>query len=161
MTQDWPLSQALGLRRLLEQAGASSYRIRVVNLELPCSIGIYDHERQRLQRVRFNVELDVVDPGSFVSEDFVKVLNYESIVNGIKAIIGEGHIALVETLAERIAALILAQPRVVIVTVTIEKLDVGPGAVGVEIVRKRPAETAQVRPLQSGAACEGDPKIAT
>jgi hypothetical protein len=54
----------------------------------------------------------------------------------------------------------LAQPRVVSVTLTIEKLDVGPGAVGVEIVRKRPAELAQVRPLQSTAG-EGDPKIAT
>jgi hypothetical protein len=49
---------------------------------------------------------------------------------------------------------------VVSVTLTIEKLDVGPGAVGVEIVRKRPAELAQVRPIQFTAG-DGDPKIAT
>jgi dihydroneopterin aldolase len=139
MTQDWPLSQALGLRRLLEQAGASSYRIRVVNLVLPSSIGIYDHERQRLQRVRINVELDVVDPGSFVSEDFAKVLNYESIVGGVKAIIAEGHIALVETLAERIAALCLGDPRAMNVRITVDKLDAYCEAegVGVSILRSR------------------------
>jgi dihydroneopterin aldolase len=75
-------------------------------------------------------------------------------------VVAQEHIALIETLAERIAALILAQHRVVSVTLTIEKLDVGPGAVGVEIVRKRPAEQAQVRPLQSTAG-ESDPKTAT
>jgi dihydroneopterin aldolase len=139
MTQDWPLSQALGLRRLLEQAGASSYRIRVSNLVLPCSIGIYDHERQRLQRVRINVELDVVDPGSFASGDFAKVLNYESIVGGVKAIIAEGHIALVETLAERIATLCLGDPRAMSVRITVDKLDAYCEAegVGVSILRSR------------------------
>jgi dihydroneopterin aldolase len=75
-------------------------------------------------------------------------------------VVAQEHIALIETLAERIAALILAQHRVVSVTLAVEKLDVGPGAVGVEIVRKRSAELAQVRPLQSSAAGEGDPKIA-
>jgi 7,8-dihydroneopterin aldolase/epimerase/oxygenase len=139
MTQDWPLSQALGLRRLLEQAGASSYRIRVVNLILPCSIGIYEHERERLQRVRINVELDVVDPGSFASEDFARVLNYESIVGGVKTIIGEGHIALVETLAERIATLCLGDPRAISVRIAVDKLDAYCEAegVGVSILRSR------------------------
>jgi hypothetical protein len=42
--------------------------------------------------------------------------------------------------------------------VAVEKLDVGPGAVGVEIVRKRSAESAKVRALH---APEGDPKAAT
>jgi dihydroneopterin aldolase len=54
---------------------------------------------------------------------------------------------LVETLAERVAAFILAHPRVVGATVRIEKLDVGPGAVGVEIVRQRQPEVAKVHLL--------------
>jgi dihydroneopterin aldolase len=95
-----------------------------------------------------------------VAQDMRDVFSYDVILDGIRMIVAQEHIALIETLAERIAALILAQPRVVSVTLTIEKLDVGPGAVGVEIVRKRPAELAQVRPLQSTAG-EGDPKIAT
>ena len=139
MTEQWPLSEALGLRRLLERATASSYRVRVRDLVLPCSIGIYDYERETTQRVRINVELDVVDPGSFSTEDFSKVLNYETIVGGVKAIIASGHIELVETLAERVATLCLEDFRSVRVSVGVEKLDVYREAesVGVSIVRDR------------------------
>ncbi|MEI4914058.1 dihydroneopterin aldolase, partial [Klebsiella pneumoniae] len=78
------------------------------NLLLPCSIGIHDHARRRTQRVRINGERAVADPGPFVSEDFAEVLNYETIVSGARAIVSAGHIELVETLAERIAAMCLA-----------------------------------------------------
>src|SRR5437764_1352048 len=39
MSEKWPVSEALGLRRLLERAAGSTYRVRVRNLLLPCSIG--------------------------------------------------------------------------------------------------------------------------
>ena len=138
MTGEWPLSEALGLRRLLERAGASTYRLRVRDLLLPCRIGIYDYERQHPQRVRINIELDVADPGAFAA-DFSRVLNYETIVDGIKSIIAAGHIDLVETLAERIAELCLGDVRAVTVTVGVEKLDVYPESdgVGISIVRRR------------------------
>jgi dihydroneopterin aldolase len=139
MVEEWPLSEALGLRRLLDRAGTSTYRVVVRDLVLPCSIGIYDYERQQLQRVRFNVELDVADPGSFASDEFARVLNYETVVSGIKGLVAAGHIDLVETLAERIAGLCLDDPRSMAATVTVEKLDVFPEAeaVGVSIVRRR------------------------
>jgi len=139
MTERWPVSEALGLRRLLERAGGSTYRVRVRNLLVPCSIGIHDHERRRTQRVRINVELDVADPGPFASEEFGQVLNYETIVSGVRAIADAGHIELVETLAERIAVMCLADPRSVSVTVGVEKLDAYSEAesVGVSIVRER------------------------
>jgi dihydroneopterin aldolase len=62
------------------------------------------------------------------------------------------HIALIETLAERIAASVLTHPRVASVTVRIEKLDIGPGSVGVEIVRERPAEAKVHRFSAAGGA---------
>ncbi len=43
-------------------------------------------------------------------------------------IVAEEHIALVETLAERVAALVLEHPRVARVTVRVEKLDISPEA---------------------------------
>ncbi len=139
MTERWPVSEALGLRRLLERAGGSTYRVRVRDLLIPCSIGIHDHERRRTQRVRINIELDVADPGPFSTEDFAQVLNYETIVSGVRAIADAGHIELVETLAERIAAMCLADPRSVSVTIGVEKLDAYSEAesVGVSIVRER------------------------
>jgi dihydroneopterin aldolase len=139
MMEGWPVSEALGLRRLLDRAGTSTYRVLVRDLVLPCSIGIYEHERQKRQRVRFNVELDVADPGSFAGGEFARVLNYETVVTGIKALIAGGHIDLVETLAERVAGLCLDDRRSIRATITVEKLDVYPEAeaVGVSIVRRR------------------------
>lgn len=130
-------------------------RILVRDFVVPIRIGAYKHERDKPQNVRFNVDVGIVR-SPHVAQDMRDVFSYDVVLDGIRMLVAQEHIALVETLAERIAALILAQPRVVTVTVTIEKLDVGPGAVGVEITRKRPAETAQVRPLPS-AAGEGDP----
>ena len=73
-------------------------------------------------------------------------------------IIAQEHISLVETLAERIAALILVHPRVSCVTVRAEKLEAGPGGVGVQIVRRRFREIAKVHQLYP-AATSTDPKI--
>jgi dihydroneopterin aldolase len=89
--------------------------------------------------VRINVELDVTDPGPFSSEEFAQVLNYETIVSGVRAIVEAGHIELVETLAERVAEMCLADPRSVSVTVGVEKLDAYSEAesVGVSVVRQR------------------------
>jgi len=132
-------------------------RILVRDFVLPIRIGAYKHEREKTQNVRFNVDVGIIR-SPHVAQDMRDVFSYDVILDGIRMVVAQEHIALIETLAERIAALILAQQRVVSVTLTIEKLDVGPGAVGVEIVRKRPAELAQVRPLST--AGEGDPKVA-
>ena len=75
------------------------------------------------------------------------VFSYDIITDSIRMIVAQDHIPLVEMLAERIAAVVLAHPRVVSATVRVEKLNVGPGSVGVEITRERPAEAAQVHRL--------------
>ncbi len=54
-------------------------------------------------------------------------------------VVADGHINLVETLAERIAEHCLADKRIVSVLVRVEKLERGPASVGVEIVRPRMA----------------------
>jgi dihydroneopterin aldolase len=143
---EWPLLEALGLRRAPDSDETSTYKVFVRDLLLTCSIGIYDFEKRMPQRVRVNVELDVCGPGMFRGEDFAQVLNYETIVDGIKDIAASGHIELVETFAERIAALCLGDVRVEVARVTVEKLDIYPDAegVGVGIVRRR-ASTGSAR----------------
>lgn len=113
--------------------------VRVRDLVLPMSIGIYDQEKQAPQRVCINVELKVREGDGPISDDIANVLSYEDIVNGIKTIIADGHINLVETLADRIADLCLADPRVARARIGVEKLDIVPEAasVGVEIERSR------------------------
>jgi dihydroneopterin aldolase len=64
---------------------------------------------------------------------------YADVVEDIRGLLAQGHINLVETLADRIAAQCLADRRVLSAKVRVEKLDVMPeaSAVGVEIERHR------------------------
>jgi FolB domain-containing protein len=134
-------------------------RILVRDFVTAIRIGAYKHERDKTQNVRFNVDVEIIR-SPHVARDMRDVFSYDVILDGIRMIVAQEHVALIETLAERVAALVLAQHRVVSVTVMVEKLDVGPGAVGVEIVRKRSAESAKVRALHA-AGSESDPKVAT
>lgn len=75
------------------------------------------------------------------NDDYRRVLNYETIMAGIRRIVGEGHINLVETLADRILGVCLVDERVLAATVRVEKLDIYSDAdsVGVVLTRQRPA----------------------
>lgn len=116
------------------------------DMVLPASIGVHAHEHATRQRVRVNVDLAVEDLGAeFVSRPAVgrdllsRVVDYEAVADAIRAIVSAGHILLVETLAERIAEACLTDPRVELVRVRVEKLDVfaDMAAAGVEIERRR------------------------
>jgi dihydroneopterin aldolase len=102
---------------------------------LPISIGVYAHEHEAPQRVRFSVDVEVVRVTA-PARDLRNVVSYDLITDTIRRLTVE-HVDLVETLAERIAEAILAHPRVLQVTVTIEKLDLGPGSLGCRIVRDK------------------------
>jgi dihydroneopterin aldolase len=132
-------------------------RIFVHDFVLPVRIGTYAREQNKPQNVRFNVDVKVLR-ASHAPEDMRDVFSYDLITDSIRMIVAQEHIALVEMLAERIAAVVLTHPRVASATVRVEKLDVGPGAVGVEIVRERPAAAAKVHHLFPVAAAESDPK---
>ena len=109
----------------------------VRDLVLVCSIGVHRHEHAAAQRVRINLDLAVRDGGADLGDDLANVVCYEQITNGVRAIVTGGHIRLVETMAEVIAAMCLEDSRVRSARVRVEKLDVFPDAasVGVEIER--------------------------
>ncbi|MGC2857320.1 dihydroneopterin aldolase [Novispirillum sp. DQ9] len=109
----------------------------VRDLVLTCSIGIYDHEKAAPQRVRINVDLGVREVDGVLGDAIDHVVCYEQIVNRVRSIAHDGHVNLVETMAERIAVMCLQDPRVRSARVRVEKLDVFEDAhsVGVEIER--------------------------
>jgi dihydroneopterin aldolase len=105
---------------------------------LDARIGVHQHEKLGPQRIRVNIELavrevDLVD----IDDQLANVVCYEKVVSGIRALVGAGHVNLVETLAENIAELCLEDRRVRVTRVRVEKLDVFEDAtsVGVEIER--------------------------
>jgi FolB domain-containing protein len=118
----------------------------VEDLVLPVFIGAYARERETPQNVRFAVTASVTRTGR-AAEDMRDIFSYDLITDGIRLLIGSGHVALVETLAERVAAMVLNHPRVTKAVVRIQKLDTGSGVVGVEIERTRSALSAIDRPV--------------
>ena len=107
------------------------------DLEVGASIGVHTHERADSQMVRINIEMSVDSNTIEIEDNLVNVVCYEDVVVGIKSIIAQGHINLVETLAEHIAGLCLTDRRVARVLVRVEKLHViaEAASVGVEIER--------------------------
>ena len=112
----------------------------VRDLALACSIGVHAHEHEARQRIRINLDLAVQEGDAALEDALNNVVCYEDIVTKVRSIAGDGHVKLVETLAERIAVICLQDSRVCSVRVRIEKLDVFPDAasVGVEIERFSP-----------------------
>jgi FolB domain-containing protein len=157
---DYRLLAARGYSYDSTKPSALTDRIFVHDFVIPVSIGAYAHERDRPQRVRFSVDIDVVRLG-YVPEDIRDVLSYDLVTDGIRIIIAKEHIVLVENLAERIAKVVLAYPRVSRVTVRVEKLDIGAGAVGVEITRNRPNDSVSQSHHGTAGKAETDPKAAS
>ncbi|MEI6560184.1 MAG: dihydroneopterin aldolase [Rhodospirillaceae bacterium] len=110
------------------------YRIFLRDLVVRLSIGVHEHEHRRPQQVRLTVDLTVRHPGPGFRDEIAAVLSYESLVEGIRRVAADGHIKLIETLAERIADLSLADPRVLVAEVRAEKLEVFADAASVGVV---------------------------
>ncbi len=108
------------------------------DMVLQARIGLYPHEHGVSQRVRINIDLGV-EEGADTSDELGRVVSYETVAIAVRAIVAAGHVNLVETLAERLAAACLVDPRVLLAHVRVEKLDVFPdaAAAGVAIVRRR------------------------
>ena len=123
---------------VIADAARGLRHVFIRNLELNAQIGVYTHEEGKVQPIRINVDLaveDLIDLG----DDVAKVVDYGVIEKKIRALIAQGHVRLVETLAERIAQACFEDNRVMTARVRIEKLHALSGAesAGVEIERTR------------------------
>ena len=115
----------------------SGYRMFLRDLEMIASVGVHPHEKIKPQRIRVSVELHVKPRPAGAPDTLDSVLSYEEVAIAIRAIVAEGHVHLIETLAERVAAACLADDRADWVRVKVEKPDIFPDAatIGIEIER--------------------------
>ena len=116
-----------------------SLRDHIVDVE----IGAFQAERGNKQRVLFNIVVEVKPIEYQIKDDVDRILSYDKVTEAITIELNVERLNLLETLAERIADRILVEPQSIRVFVRIEKLDRGPGALGVEIVRSN--ENKQAR----------------
>jgi dihydroneopterin aldolase len=131
------MEQRLGHVSTVSGTGEPLDRIFVHDYVLEVEIGVHHHEKGVTQRVRFSVDIDIALDPKTLDDDIDQTLDYDYVIDGIKAIISRGHINLVETLAEDVAQHCVSHPRAQRVEVTVEKLDKDPGAVGVRLVRQK------------------------
>jgi dihydroneopterin aldolase len=110
-------------------------RISLRDHVVAAEIGAFQQERGLTQRLRFNLAVELRPQAGAATDDVDLVLSYDRLTEAIAAELAAERLNLLETLAERIAARILAEPQALRVFLRIEKLDRGPGALGVEIVR--------------------------
>lgn len=120
-----------------------SVRDHVVEVE----IGAFQAERGITQHISFNIVVEVRPPKDQIHDDVDRILSYDKVTEAISVELAAERVNLLETLAERIAERILIEPQAIRTFVRIEKLDRGPGALGVEIVRSvADLETKPVAP---------------
>jgi dihydroneopterin aldolase len=118
-------------------------RISLRDHVVEADIGAFQQERGHRQRLRFNVVVEVRAAPAPLQDDVDRILSYDLLTEAIAAELAAERLNLLETLAERVAERILAARQAMRVFVRIEKLDRGPGALGVEIVRSRAAAPMQ------------------
>ena len=135
-----PRRSARGMSASMAAPGIRHVFLR--DMIVPASIGVFDHEHHQAQRVRINVDLAVTETPD-TADHLSRVVDYANVASTVRSIVAAGHIKLVETLAERLAAACLVDDRVLRARIRVEKLDVFDdiAAVGVEVERCKSSTT--------------------
>jgi dihydroneopterin aldolase len=109
----------------------TGWRVLIEGLEVIASIGIHPHEREARQRILVDVTVDMSEAPTPRQDRLAETLDYEAVARMIESLAREGHVQLVETLAERIARAILADPRAARAKVRVTKPEALSNARGV------------------------------
>lgn len=109
----------------------------VRDLQIEAVVGVLEHEKLKAQKLIISVDLTVSEGDEGLEDRLENVVCYGNVVENIKVIIDQGHVNLIETLAEQIASSALSDKRVLAAKVRIEKPDIIPEcqSVGIEIER--------------------------
>lgn len=105
--------------------------IRLQGLRARGFHGVLPHEREQGQPFVVDVALEVDTSRSAASDALVDTVDYAGLADRLAEVIGGEPVNLIETLAERLATVCLADPRVQAVTVEVHKPE-APVAVPVE-----------------------------
>ena len=115
------------------------YIIFLRDLRIETLIGIYDWERRIKQTVSLDLEMGADIRKAAASDHIDDTLNYKAVAKRLIEFVGASEYQLVETLAERIAELVLGEFQVPWLRLTVNKTGAVRGARDVGIVIERGA----------------------
>ena len=84
-------------------------RVFIEGLEIEALIGIYDWERRIRQTLVFDLEMGFDNRVPAASDDIADTLNYKPVSRRLVEYVSQSDFGLVETLAERCAAIVLQE----------------------------------------------------
>ena len=111
--------------------------IYLSDLKIDTVIGIYDWERRITQTVSFDLEMATDIRKAAASDTIEDTLDYKSVAKRLIQFVSESEFQLVETLAERVAEIILSEFNVPWVRVRLNKKGAVRHASGVGILIER------------------------
>ena len=111
-------------------------KIIIKDLILLISVGIHTFEKQKKQRVMFNLKI-TTEPN--LKPDIKSIVNYETVIKDIKKITEKKHYDLLESLSESIFDEIFKNKKIKKIKLKIEKLDIikETTSVGIEVVKTK------------------------
>jgi len=117
-------------------------KILIKDLTLDLMLGYYDFEKDKLQKVKFTLEVDYRDKKPTNDKDLNSIVNYDKIVKLIKKLVKNKHYNFLETLAEDVFDELFKDKRIDKITLQIEKLEIikDCSSVGIQISKKRSHE---------------------
>ncbi len=114
-------------------------KILIKELILDLKLGYYDFEKEKLQKVKFNLEVGYEDKKPTSDKDIKSIVNYGRIVKLIKKLTKNKHYNFLETLAEDVFDVLFKDRRIGKINLQIEKLEILKEctSVGIQITKKR------------------------
>lgn len=127
------------------------------DLKIDTVIGIYDWERRVKQTISLDLEMATDIRKAAASDSIEDTLNYKAVAKRLIQFVGESQFQLVETLAERVAEIILTEFDVPWVRVRLNKKGAVryAGDVGVVIQRSAGSGTSHSEDARRGQATDG------
>jgi len=117
-------------------------KILIKELILNLKLGYYNFEKEKSQKVKFNLKIDYEDKKPTSDKDIKSIVNYGKVVKLITTLVSKKHYNFLETLAEDVFDVLFKDKRIGKIMLQIEKLEILKEctSVGIQITKKRSYE---------------------
>ena len=114
-------------------------KVIINELILNLTLGYYDFEKEKPQKVKFSLEANYKDKKPTNDRDLKSIVNYDKLVRLIKKLTKNKHYNFLETLAEDVFDELFKDKRIDKISLQIEKLEIMKDctSVGIQISKKR------------------------
>ncbi len=99
-------------------------QIFIRGLRIVTLVGVHRHEKIAPQTVQFDLDIGIANQAVFQSDRIADCIDYSKVIERVTALAGAQHYHLIETLADRVAGLVLREFGAAWVRVSIAKLGV-------------------------------------